>query len=116
MKVFYTKHLPVKGFKAINLFGFVFARREFYPIKKDVLRHEAIHTRQILETLIIGFYVWYIIEWLIRWMQYKNPSLAYRNICFEREAYAYDQSMDYLQRRPLWNFIKFLKKEQGSNL
>nr|DAU35071.1 MAG TPA: hypothetical protein [Caudoviricetes sp.] len=35
----------------------------------------------------IGFYLWYIIEYLIRLIMYRDTKLAYKNISFEREAY-----------------------------
>lgn len=110
MRVFYTKHLPVKGFKAINLFGVIFARREFSPLAKRVLHHEAIHSRQILETLVFGFYIWYITEWLIRCIRYRDRLLAYKNIGFEREAFTNDNDPEYLKHRSLWEFLKYLKK------
>lgn len=112
MKIFYTKHLPVKGFRAINLFGVIFARKEFSPLPKYVLNHEAIHTRQLVELLFFGFYIWYLTEWLIRWIQYKDKFLAYKNISFEREAYENDDNFEFLSHRPVWNFIKYIKKEK----
>ena len=36
-----NKILPPKGFKAINLFGIVFCRKELTDVDKN---HEAIHT------------------------------------------------------------------------
>lgn len=112
MRIFYTKHVPVKGFRAINLFGLVFARKEFFPLSKRVLNHEAIHSRQLLETLVLGFYFWYTLEWIIRWIQYKDKFLAYRNISFEREAYDNDENFEYLRNRRFWSFIKYLKKRK----
>lgn len=116
VKVFYTKHLPVKGFRAINLFGLIFARKEHGPLCEDILNHESIHSRQIAELLVVGFYVWYITEWLIRWMQYKDRLLAYRNISFEREAFANDENKQYLKNRPLWAFIRYVNKSSYRNL
>ena len=49
MKVFYNSLIPFRGFTAINLFGCVFARREFEPVSDRILRHEAIHTAQMRE-------------------------------------------------------------------
>lgn len=112
VKVFYTKHLPVKGFRAINLFGLIFARKEYSPLSEHVLHHEAIHSKQMMELLVVGFYIWYIIEWLIRWIQYKDRILAYRNISFEREAFANDNNQQYLRNRPLWEFRNYLKKPE----
>lgn len=115
MKVIYTKHLPVRGFRAINLFGLIFARKEFSPLSEHVLNHEAIHSRQIIELFVGGFYMWYITEWFVRWIQYKDRFLAYRNISFEREAFANDDNEQYLEQRPLWEFIKYIKKSPCVN-
>jgi hypothetical protein len=41
MKIIYNKVIPFKGFKAINLFGFLFARK---PLSESDINHETIHT------------------------------------------------------------------------
>ncbi|WP_347759245.1 hypothetical protein [Flavobacterium sp. CAU 1735] len=81
--------------------------------KKDTvfLNHEKIHIRQQLELVVLPFFVWYGIEFLIRWRQYGNRHMAYRHICFEREAYANEVNPDYLSKRPFWHFIKYLKNK-----
>ena len=43
------------------------------------------HTAQMKEMLYIFFYLWYVVEWIIRLFMKGN---AYRNISFEREAYS----------------------------
>ena len=103
-KVIYNSIIPFKGFKAINLFGIIFARKGS-DISEQTIRHEKIHTRQMLELLVIGFYVWYIMEWMIRWIIYKNRLIAYRNISFEREAYLNDMNSDYLTNRKKYAFL-----------
>ena len=62
-------------------------------------RHEHIHTLQQRELLFVGFFIWYIVEWLVRLLQYRNAKQAYLNISFEREAYAHENDKDYEQRR-----------------
>jgi len=49
MRIIYSNYLPLKGFRAINLFGIIVARREHGDLEERVLRHEAIHSRQIKE-------------------------------------------------------------------
>lgn len=73
-----------------------------------LLNHERIHLRQQAEMLILPFYIWYITEYLIRLLIYKNKKQAYRNISFEREAYANEGDPDYLRHRKLWGFLKFM--------
>ena len=110
MKIIYNRFLPPKGFVAINICGIVFARQSFNPLSKRTKRHEAIHTHQMVELLFVVFYLWYGIEWIARLIQYRNKNEAYRNISFEREAYANDNDTNYLKRRKLYAFIRYLKK------
>lgn len=108
MKIIYSGFLPVKGFRAINLFGIVFVRKEYPALDKRILNHESIHTRQMLELLVFGFYIWYVIEWFINLFRYKNRDLAYRNIGFEREAYDNDADLHYVKQRKRYAFKKYL--------
>jgi hypothetical protein len=108
MIIIYSNYLPAKGFTAINLLGIVFARKEHKELNERVLNHESIHTRQMLEMWIIGFYVWYIMEWIIKWIRYKDRVAAYRNIGFEREAFANDVDQHYLKHRRRYAFAKYL--------
>ena len=62
MKVIYNSLIPFKGFIAINLFGIVFARKEYKELSRRTLNHEAIHTAQMKEMLYVFFYLWYVIE------------------------------------------------------
>lgn len=107
-KIIYNRVIPFKGFKAINLFGIIFARKGS-DISEQTIRHEKIHTRQMLELLVVGFYIWYIIEWLIKWAIYRDWFVAYRNISFEREAYLNDKNVKYLKTRRLFTFLNYLK-------
>ena len=109
MKVIYNNIIPFRGFTAINLFGFIFARKEYEPLAKRTLNHEAIHTEQMKEMLYVFFYLWYVIEWLVRLVQYRNARMAYRNISFEREAYMNQGNMGYLQGRGRYAWWKYLK-------
>lgn len=116
MKVIYSKYLPPKGYSAINLFGFILFRKdqkdiiEKYPsIKAWLLNHESIHTKQMQEMLFIFFYLWYGLEWLIRWVAYGfNAKKAYNNILFEREAYNNDNNLEYLKERKLFSWLRLL--------
>lgn len=96
--------LPVKGFHAINLFGVLFCRNDAH-LTASLIRHERIHTRQMLEMLIAGFYLWYVCEWLIR-LCLKGR--AYERISFEREAYAHMHDPKYLEKRLPYAWIKYL--------
>lgn len=112
MKVIYNKWIPVKGFRAMNLFGVIFARKEFKELSQRTLNHEAIHTAQMKELLYIGFYFWYVIEWFIRLFVYGRKE-AYRNISFEQEAYGHQHDYDYVKKRKYyawWQMISQVHK------
>ncbi len=97
-----------KKFVGMALWPFILLKKA--ELKKDVvfLNHEKIHLRQQLELLIIPFYLWYVAEYLLRLVQYRNKHKAYRNISFEREAYAHEKDLDYLKERPLWRFTRHI--------
>ena len=107
MKVIYNNIIPFRGFTAINLFGVIFARKECEPLSKRTLNHEAIHTAQMRELLYIGFYIWYVLEWLVKLCFYGTE--AYRNISFEREANAGEDDETYLENSGYFEWVKYLK-------
>lgn len=92
----------------VNLFG-TFWTRDTSWIDKYVVNHERIHTAQQRELLFIPFYIIYLIEWLIRLMQYRNRNDAYMNISFEREAYAHGHNLNYLSNRKFFAWRDYLK-------
>lgn len=103
MKILRNKYIPFSGYKAMNLFGILFVRNNA-RIDEITLNHERIHSAQIKELLYIFFYVWYIIEWLVR----LPKGNAYRNICFEKEAYDNQRNLNYLKTRKRFAFLKHL--------
>lgn len=92
----WNKWIPFKGFRAINLFGVCFVR-EGQPMPPHSINHEEIHTAQMKELCYVGFYLIYFLEWLVRLI--ITPTVAYRNISFEREAYDNQYNYDYLKSR-----------------
>ncbi len=103
-----SKYLVPKGYIGITVFPFVFIKHRFLKENTVFLNHERIHLRQQLEMLVIPFFIWYGVEFVVRYIHYKNWILAYRNISFEREAYAKEKEVDYLSSRTLWAFFRFL--------
>jgi len=103
-----SKYLVPKGYIGITLFPFIIVRERELMQHPVLLNHEHIHLRQQAELLILPFYVWYVIEYLTRLLMYRNRKQAYRNISFEREAYANENNPDYLKHRTFWNFLKFI--------
>ncbi|PTX44390.1 hypothetical protein G3I01_01880 [Gramella sp. MT6] len=103
-----NKWLLSGRFKGISLWPFVILQNRH--LKQDVffINHEKIHLRQQLEMLILFFYVWYAIEFFVRYLDCKDGMLAYRNISFEREAYRRENDLNYLKNRSFWAFRNFL--------
>lgn len=110
MKVIQNKIIPFgKNFLAINLFGVIFAKGH---LNARVHNHEFIHTLQQREMLFVVFYLWYLVEWLVRIVMYRDVVEAYRNISFEREAYANDHDFDYPHSRKLYGWTNYLVEKQ----
>lgn len=104
--IIYNRFIPFGTYKAINLLGIVFTKM---PLTATELRHEQIHTRQMLELAVVGFYLWYVVEWGVRLIQYRNARMAYFNICFEREAYLNQSKASYLHRRRPYASFSYLR-------
>lgn len=107
--VIINKIIPFGHFICFNFFGILFAKRE---LTEEDLRHETIHTRQMIEVAFVPFYLLYSLEFLIKFLfVYKlNWNKAYANVSFEREAYAGQSSPTYLKERKhyaWWNLIWF---------
>lgn len=103
-----TKYLIPNGYRGLAVFPFVVVK---YSVDKEnplFVNHERIHLRQQLELLVIPFFLWYFLEFLLRLVQYRNMNLAYRNISFEREAYANKKDLDYLKQSSFWTFLKYI--------
>jgi hypothetical protein len=103
-----TKYLIPKGYRGLTVFPFVFVKSGLDKEKSVFINHERIHLRQQLELLIIPFFIWYFLEYILRLIQYKNKDLAYRNISFEREAYANEKDLNYLKKRSFWEIFKYI--------
>ena len=105
MKIIYNKLIPFDGYAAINLFGILFVR-EGVKISDRLINHESIHSEQMKEMLYIFFYLWYVIEWVVKLFKYGDE--AYRNISFEREAYDNDRNEIYISKRKKYAWLKLL--------
>ena len=108
MIVLVNRFLLSKNFLGISLWPFIILKRKELKQDKVFINHEKIHLRQQVEFLIIPFYLWYLIEYVCRLIQYRSTKLAYRNISFEREAYANEKDLFYLKSRSFWRFLKYV--------
>ena len=100
-----NRFIPFGTYKAINLCGVIFTKMPLLPRE---VNHEMIHTRQLLELAVFGFYLWYVVEWGILFAKYRNMKQAYYHICFEREAYANESDLSYLKKRKPFAAFRYL--------
>ena len=108
MFVIVSRYLIPKGFRGITLFPFIIVSDNDLKQNTVMINHEKIHIRQQLELLIVPFFIWYGIEFLIRYFTSKDKNSAYRNISFEREAYTNEKDLDYIKQRSFWKFLRYL--------
>ncbi|MBQ4802602.1 hypothetical protein J8L88_07005 [Aquimarina sp. MMG015] len=108
MPIVVNKYLIGRHFVGIALWPFIVVKN--HHLKEDAvfINHEKIHLKQQLELLVLPFYFLYLVEYIVRLLQYKNSREAYRNISFEREAYEMEAELSYLKNRKLWSFTKYL--------
>jgi hypothetical protein len=120
-----NKYLPLGDFKVMNILGFLFVREEV-EVSPTILRHEAIHTRQQRELLVLSLiialpfaswwsipialampFILYILAWLVELVLPPYNS-AYKDIPFEREAYANQHNPNYLATRPWFAVVRYI--------
>jgi hypothetical protein len=110
MKIVRTSILPFHGFSAVNLLGVLFVHHGVY-LSDELMNHERIHTAQQREMLFVFFYLAYLVEWLVRLPLRGN---AYRNISFEREAYANQRNLNYLRSRRPFAWRYYMKRRYSN--
>ena len=63
----------------------ILLRRDVIPSDR-LIRHERIHHAQQRELFLIGFWIWYLLEFVVRLIVTRSWPKAYRQISFEAEA------------------------------
>ena len=94
MKIYYQNILPFPGFSAMAFFGVILARRKYKHLPMYVIHHEEIHAVQAKECH--GWIIYYF-QYLWQWI---SAGFNYHSIQFEKEAYANENNLNYLQQRP----------------
>lgn len=138
MITIYNNLIPFKGYKAMCVYPFLFVRKTANITDTDI-NHEKIHGEQQKEVLVVfalllvlavvlGLLPWWLIlvsplayftlyglEYAVRLCLYGfNHPVAYKNISFEQEAYAFQGDANYLNTRNAFAFVKFLFKKTYS--
>lgn len=99
--------VPFMRVAGMALFPFILIRDKKDRNNAILINHEEIHLMQQLEMGILLFYIFYLASYLFNLWKYKEHYIAYRNIYFEKEAYAHEYDLDYLKTRRWWNFLKY---------
>ena len=125
--------LAFSGCHTITIGPFVFSKRKESVISQEVKNHETCHSYQWIELaclvgfvvfllqLILGisawwyllamviFYIWYGIEFLVRWAMYREWNKSYKMVSFEQEAYASEHDNNYIENRHMFTgWLKYL--------
>jgi hypothetical protein len=99
---------PKLKVEAIALYPFILIKNEAGRNNKILINHEQIHLRQELELLIIPFYLIYLGNYLFHRFKHKAHYVSYRYIIFEREAYANEDNLEYLNDRRFWSWVRYI--------
>lgn len=119
-----------EGCQSVFLFPFIFMcksicikpndslirKNEIYRLQTRIINHERIHFYQCMELGIVGFYILYILNFIINIFYYLDVNKAYRNICFEREAYLCDEIHNYHVERKMFTFIQLIFNDKLTSL
>lgn len=120
MRIKYSKIIPFKGFMAMNLYGTLFIRKEFKErwesrytkkTRDRILNHESIHSAQahdFCKINWIGYTIFYIVYRLLWIVEIIRPpyNKAYKDVCFEKEAYINEDDLNYLKTRKKWSWMR----------
>ena len=101
--------VPKLRVAAMAIYPFILIQKVSYKNEVVLVNHEKIHHRQQLELLIVPFYLLYLLHYLYNLLKYRKHQLAYLNIVFEKEAYAQQQNLAYLNTRRMFSWIKHLR-------
>jgi len=104
--LYFTVILPLKNVDAISIYPFLILRDQRLKQDKVLINHEIIHFKQQIETLIIIFYILYVLSYLYYLLKGRKHAYAYRAIIFEREAYSNETNLNYLNQRKSWAWLR----------
>lgn len=103
------KHIIPKPYSGLTIFPFIFLKSKNYKMNAILVNHEKIHLKQQIELLWVFFFVWYLTEYVFLLIKFRKHDMAYKNISFEKEAYAFENDLAYLNRRKPYSFLKFIR-------
>jgi len=101
--------LPKLSANAMAIFPFILLKSKAQKQDQILINHEQIHLQQQLELFVFPFYFFYLLNYCINLVKYRNHYQAYFNISFEKEAYHFEKDLNYLSKRKWCSWIKFLR-------
>lgn len=113
MIIIRNKIIPFGKYHTINICGILFTKKKY--LNDYTINHERIHTKQILEMGIIGFYLWYVIEYIIVRFANKTQNDSYHDVSFEEEAHINIYNLEYLKHRKYYAWFKYIKLHSYKN-
>ena len=102
------RRLFYSNYVGLSLWPFIILKEDHLKDDVVLLNHERIHLRQQSELLVLPFYLFYILEWLIRCCIYWDAYEAYQRLSFEQEAYRHEKDLEYLSQRRAFSFLKYI--------
>jgi len=104
-----SRVIPGRKFRALCIWPFLFVSHgETLPLQQEILTHELIHARQQREMLWLFFFIWYGLEFMVRWIQHHDRYTAYRALSHEKEACRNEHNPDYLHNRKHFSWLNYL--------
>lgn len=91
---------------AVSIGPFIFCKEE---IDERTLTHETIHYRQQRELLFVFQWLLYGLFFLVGLVRWGDAYKAYRNNPFEHEAYDCQHRDDYLDERPWFAWVRYIR-------
>lgn len=105
VRILSALHLLGVRIIALSFGPFIFLKNKRNPLMEN---HETIHFFQQLELLFVFQWLLYGIFYLVGLVKHRSRSLAYYSNPFEKEAYENQGDMNYLERRPWFNWRRYL--------
>ncbi len=103
----FIKYFTPKNVSGISIFPFIILEKREIKYDKSFINHELIHIYQQMELFFIFFIFIYYFEFLFLLIKHRDFQKAYKNISFEREAYANESNYNYLKTRKWYSFAKY---------
>ena len=117
LKLAYSKILPLNGYYAMMILWYLIRREKYrnHPVSQTTWIHENTHLHQVYDFGLgvfgfIFFYLWYLVEWLLKLPTVIFGFRSYHSISFEQEAYDNQKNENYLQERKRFAWCKYIFK------